>query len=304
MQKPELKRIAKTPELPGLRAVVPEKATAKPRTNAFWLQASVKALGGEEFSAFGVSRDAGGLQILAIPPGSAAAKAGLRKDDLLMKVNGTALKQLGDLAGIMHDAGGNPLEVEIVRNQKQQKVQIHEYPFVAADGSDDGMFKQISLADAATCLPIVEITSIPDTNNEPLAILQDGELAENYGPVFANHTATGLYKIDLGTAQELLEINTWSYSEGARGPQNFVLYGSTLDSDPGWSIDDADSFTPITEVNTQSLSIAKFSATSVRQCNGTSLGAFRWLIWATNPLNAAGEHTAFQEVQVRKFQSR
>ena len=304
VQKPELKKIAKTPALPGLQAAVAETTPAKPRTMAYWLQASVKVLVGEEFSAFGVSRDAGGLQLLAIPAGSAAARAGLQKDDLLMTVNGRALKQLGDLAQAMNDADGNPLEVEFVRNQKRQKVQIAAYPVVAAEDSDNGTFKLIALADAAGCLPIQAITSMPGTNNEPLATLRDGKQAANYGPVFSNNTAVGLYKIDLGMAQELLEINTWSYSEGARGPQNFVIYGSATDIDPGWSIDDAESFTPIAEVNTKGLHNARFNATSVRHSEGTSLGAFRWLIWASYPLNATGEHTAFQELQIRKVQSR
>ena len=304
VQKPELKKIAKTPALPGLQAAVAETTPAKPRKTAYWLQASVKVLVGEEFSAFGVSRDAGGLQLLAIPAGSAAARAGLQKDDLLMTVNGRALKQLGDLAQAMNDADGNPLDVEFVRNQKRQKVQIAAYPVVAAEDSDNGTFKLIPLADAAACLPIQAITSMPGTNNEPLATLRDGKLAANYGPVFSNNTAVGLYKIDLGTTQELLEINTWSCSEGARGPQNLVLYGSATDTDPGWSIDNGEIFTLIAEVNTQGRTIAKFNATSVRHSQGMSLGSFRWLIFATYPLNSTGEHTAFQELQVRTFQSR
>ena len=131
VQKPELRKIAKIPALPDLRAAVAATAPAKLRTTAFWLHASVKPLVGEEFSAFGVSRDAGGLQVLALPAGSAAAKAGFRKDDLLITVNGKALKQLGDLDSAMNEAGGNPLEVEFVRNQRRQKVQIAAYPFVA-----------------------------------------------------------------------------------------------------------------------------------------------------------------------------
>ena len=302
VQKPELKKQAKTPALPGLRAAVAETAPAKLRTTAYWLQASVKVLAGKEFSAFGVSVDAGGLRLLKIPAGSAAATAGLEQDDLLMTVNGQTLQQLSDLTRAMHDAGGKPLAVEFVRNQQWQQVQIAAYPFFVADGSGDGAFKRIPLS--AVCLPIQAITSNPGANNEPLATLQDGKLAANYGPVFTNNTAVGLYKIDLGAAQDLLEINTWSYSEDTRGPQNFVLYGSAAAADPGWSIDNSETFTPIAEVNTQGLRNAKFNVTSVRHSKGTSLGEFRWLVWATSALNATGEHTAFQEVQIRKIQSK
>ena len=83
-----------------------------------------------------------------------------------------------------------------------------------------------------------------------------------------------------------------------------MIYGSAPDIDPGWFIDDAESFTPIAEVNTKGLHNARFNATSVRHSQGMSLGSFRWLIFATYPLNSTGEHTAFQELQVRTFQSR
>jgi len=300
VQKPELKKIAKTPELPGTQvAPVAGPAPQKSRTTACWLQASVKALEGEEFSAFGVSRDAGGLQLVTVPAGSAAARAGLRKDDLLMSVNRKALKQPGDLAKAMNDAGGQPLEVEFIRNQQPQKLKVDAYPFVVAEASAEGTFKTLPLADAAVVVRFQAIKSTPDTKNEPLATLQDGKLAANYGPVFGNGTPVGLFKIDLGKAQELLEINTWSYSEGLRGPQHFVLYGSAADADPGWNVGDPKGFTPIAEVNTRDVPAGKFNATSVRHSKGASLGSFRWLIWATYPLNAIGEHTAFQELQAK-----
>ena len=88
----------------------------------------------------------------------------------------------------------------------------------------------------------------------------------------------------------------------ARGPQHFVLYGSSLDVDPGWTVDKAESFTPIAEVNTLSLPVAKFNVTSVRHSRGESLGKFRWLVLKTYPLNTIGEHTAFQEFQVSDVQ--
>lgn len=41
-----------------------------------WLAATVAALQGEEFSAFGVSSEDGGIHLVAVPEGSAAAQAG------------------------------------------------------------------------------------------------------------------------------------------------------------------------------------------------------------------------------------
>lgn len=121
-----------------------------------------------------------------------------------MTVNGQTLQQLSDLTRAMHDAGGKPLAVEFVRNQQRQQVQIAAYPFFVADGSGDGAFKRIPLS--AVCLPIQAITSNPGANNEPLATLQDGKLAANYGPVFTNNTAVGLYKIDLSARRISLKL--------------------------------------------------------------------------------------------------
>jgi hypothetical protein len=310
VQKPELKKIAKTPALPGTQAApvagpATQAVASTSRAKMRWLQAGVKALEGEEFSAFGVSHDAGGLQLFVVPVGSDAAKAGFQKDDLVMSVNGKVLKQPGDLARAMNEAGGKPLEVAFVRNQQPQKLQVEAYPYVVTETSADGNFKTIPLAEATQVLRFKAIKSEPATRNEPLATLQDGKLAANYGPVFGNDVREplGMYLIDLGSVQEIAEINTWSYSEGARGPQHFLLLGSKSDdeNDP-LTFDNRDEFVPptlIAEVNTKDIPAGKFNATSVRHSKGASLGSFRWLIWMTYPLNATGEHTAFQEIQVK-----
>ena len=47
-------------------------------------------------------------------------------------------------------------------------------------------------------LKFKNITAFPQTANEPLAVLRDGKLAENYGSVFKNGVVDGIYEIDLG----------------------------------------------------------------------------------------------------------
>lgn len=301
VQKPELKGIAKTPELPKLRTKIAETQPQALRSTMFWLQATVKALAGEEYSAFGVSREAGGLQLTTVPTGSPAAKSGFQKGDLLMKLNGQPLVQLSDLVTAIHAARGKSLVVDIVRQQKTHRLEVVAYTFYASTGFADRT-QGLPLTDKPATVPFVKIESNPQTNNEPLTILEDGKLATNYGPVFANTVAAGFYKVDLGQTLSLYEFNAWSYSEGARGSQHFVLYGSSLDVDPGWTVDEAESFTPIAEVNTLSLPVAKFNVTSVRHSRGESLGKFRWLVLKTYPLNTIGEHTAFQEFQVSDVQ--
>jgi AraC family transcriptional regulator of arabinose operon len=50
---------------------------ANPGLPLFWLGAPLHSITGEEFSAFGVSKDDAGVQLMKVPADSAAAKAGL-----------------------------------------------------------------------------------------------------------------------------------------------------------------------------------------------------------------------------------
>ena len=71
VQKPELKAIARTPELPGVGQSGAEAAgTPRSRRATFWLQARVRDLDGEEYSAFGVSKESGGVHLVDVPAGS------------------------------------------------------------------------------------------------------------------------------------------------------------------------------------------------------------------------------------------
>ena len=72
-----LKAIARTPELPTLKPAQARQAAPSVRVPDIWLGASIRAIEGEEFSAFGVSRESGGFHLTKVPPSSLAAKAGL-----------------------------------------------------------------------------------------------------------------------------------------------------------------------------------------------------------------------------------
>ena len=88
VQKPELKKIARPPRLPGGADDVPAAGTpAETVVLHYWQQARVKDLAGEEYSAFGVSKEAGGVVVQASPAGSAAARDGFRAGDLIQQGN-------------------------------------------------------------------------------------------------------------------------------------------------------------------------------------------------------------------------
>ncbi len=301
VQKPELKQIARTPELPGMSgdsAPLPTAAT-KPIPH-YWQGARVKDLEGEEYSAFGVSREAGGVHISDVSADSAAAQDGFKTGDLIQSINGRPVKRLADLLSLQDAAAGRPLIVGIVRGQQARTLQVDSYNYCVTETTADRSFRLVPLAIADERIPIKRITTQPDARNEPPAVLHDGQLADNYGPVFGNSVRGGMYKVDLGSTVELAEINTWSYHQnGKRGAQHYALFGSDAAADPGWSVEDRTKFTPVAEVDTTSIAVQRFMATGIRRSDRHPLGAFRWLVWVVYPVTEIDENTAYQEFQIK-----
>lgn len=292
VKKPALRAIAKTPEIPALKEEV--HAPGKAERPCFWLGARLHDLGGEEFSAFGVARESGGVQLATVPPGSPAAAAGLKENDLLQSVNGQPIKTSADLLAQLAGLGDGPLEAGIVRDQKPRTLTLKEIPFQRVErvATPDGWMVLKLPAAAGT------VQANGKTNNEPVASLADGRVAKNYGPVFSNQVATGAYRLDLGTERPVAAITAWSYNQnGNRGAQFWTAYGSTSATDPGWNTADPARFTPIGTVGTASLAPAEFSAVSLRARPGQALGRFRWIVWRVFPVTPEQEeNTAFQEL--------
>lgn len=298
VQKPSLKKIARTPEIPELgvrkRTAATQPVAIRPVS---WQGSTVRDLEGEEFSAFGVARDEAGVHLKYVPANSRLAVAGLQTGDLVQAVNGMKVRNTRDLEKAMAKAKGDPIPITYVRQQAERKTVLRVYAYTVAESSATANgFSKLPIA--AASVPIRAIQSRPGTSNEPLATLHDGKLATNYGPVFANGV-NGLYKVDLGRVVDIAAINTWSYSQnGYRGAQSFTLYGSTTEKDPGWDIANAKSFTPIGDV--RSKATKKFLATQIRMASKkpTGLGRYRWLIWAPRAVTSNNENTAFQEIQI------
>ncbi|MGJ8654344.1 MAG: sulfatase family protein [Opitutaceae bacterium] len=139
-----------------------------------------------------------------------------------------------------------------------------------------------------------QVTANHTTNNAPLRVLTDGRLAEDFGPIFGNDVDDGAYKMDLGSVRPVSAITSWSHNQvGRRGAQKLKVYGSDATTDPGW---DLSQFTELGAVDTGAPE-AIFTAASLRDSDGASLGSFRWIVWAVSPSDA-GENTAYQEFAV------
>ena len=77
-----------------------------------------------EVSALGLANEAGVL-IVAAPPGSAAAKAGLRARDVIVKLDGKEVSERGELLRRYEAAAaGSTLSLVIVRDQNEQTLSI------------------------------------------------------------------------------------------------------------------------------------------------------------------------------------
>jgi regulator of sigma E protease len=66
----------------------------------------------------------GEIQLAAVEPGYPAEKAGLKKGDLLIAVNGQPIHSLIKFHEITETSGGKPLRIEIERNGQRQEVTV------------------------------------------------------------------------------------------------------------------------------------------------------------------------------------
>jgi len=300
VQKPALKKVARTPKLPGNEP--PPRPVARRSQQAVehhWRGAVIRNISGDEFSAFGVTKESGGVHLKVVPSDCEAAANGFKANDLIQSLNRQPVKHVADLLRLQNEAAGKRLEIGFVRAQMPNLIAVDHYLFATTESADAHGFQAIPLAPTKDVLPITALTTQPTTNNEPPQTLFDGKLARNYGPVFGNGAEGGLYKVDLGQRRDIKSINTWSFQQnGVRGPQHFCLYGSTSETDPGWNTADRQLFKPLIEVNSTTLPAEPFQATSIRSSADRIIGPYRWLVWQVHSITPIGENTSFQEVQV------
>ncbi|MFU8780522.1 MAG: PDZ domain-containing protein, partial [Kiritimatiellia bacterium] len=122
VRKASLKAIAKVPDFP--EPILDMPRVEGQQQSESWMGAEVVALAGEQFSAFGVKREDGGIHLVRVPPDSAAAKQGLLEDDLIQRVNGTPTRTIKDLRKCVANATGKTLRVRLVRKFQNQQVEI------------------------------------------------------------------------------------------------------------------------------------------------------------------------------------
>jgi hypothetical protein len=302
VKKPSLKKIAKTPVIPELNV---KSSLNKPRSDSgrvtrpqpiYWLGVRVSDLEGTEFSAYGVAKEEGGVALSSVVPSSFAVKSGLQEGDVIQGLNGKQVRKVSDLLSEYQSASGSTLRLKVVREQRVIDVVADAAPAVILESFESpaaiNQPRQESPVDA-------KVDANHSVRDAPLPSLTDGKLEEGYGPVFANGVNSGAYRLDLGSAQSVSAIRSWSTDwKGVRGTQKLTLYASDSASDPGWNVEDRSRFTPLASIDTTGWKDGKFNSVELRAKDGHTLGRFRWIVWKVQPVTQRGENTAFQELQV------
>ncbi|MCX6996009.1 MAG: PDZ domain-containing protein [Kiritimatiellaeota bacterium] len=128
VQKPELKTIARTPEMPktGPAGKSARQAPSVPRVQCA-LQALVRNIAGlGDRSAYGLP-DETGVLVVEVPAPGAAARAGLQQGDVLRACNGQPIRTVAHLQQLCDQAAGNKLTLLVVRKQHQVTVEVRDY---------------------------------------------------------------------------------------------------------------------------------------------------------------------------------
>ena len=303
VRKPALKAIARTPDLPKLgKAERPTRKIlyVKKPANYAW-QARIRDISGlGDRSAYGLP-DETGVLFLDVPAASQAAQAGFQKGDVIIACNDQPVRAMKELQKARDKAAGSTLTISIIRKQKRQSIKVGEYAYVVAEYGESPEFKMIPLASAGGILAAKQVTVPPGTTSEPFDCITDGKPVGDpkWGHMFDDGCTNGAYKLDLGSVQGIAQVNTFSGCwDESRAGQNFVLYGSAAESDPGWNVQDAKVFTPIVDLVARD-TVGNYAATSIRQSGGKPLGRYRWLVWAMTPVrHDSGSNTSIEQLQV------
>lgn len=166
--------------------------------------------------------------------------------------------------------------------------------------------------DAATTAKFTLVDGVRDANGGTLDQLHDGRLPSQADEPAANFffnagTEGGRIQIDLGSAIEIKQVNTYSWHGGSRGPQVFKLYASTgttegFNATPKRGTDPEKSgWTFVTNVDTRPKEGEGGGqhGASVSDSSG-ALGKYRYLLFDISPTapTARFGNTFFSEIDV------
>lgn len=128
VRSPRLRAIARVPAFPAVR-IAAANGTGGDERELRFRGARLRELMHYEFSALGVAADAGGAFVIETDPDSDAARAGLRRGDLVREVGGRGVANPAELLRAAAEVpAGQPLVLGIVRNQQPLTLRLEPAP--------------------------------------------------------------------------------------------------------------------------------------------------------------------------------
>ena len=83
-----------------------------------WLGARFQEIGSGGFSAYGIAENEGGVAIVEVPEGCAAARAGLKTGDVVLQVNDSRVSRIRDLLKAVGQSKDKPTTLKVFRQQQ------------------------------------------------------------------------------------------------------------------------------------------------------------------------------------------
>ncbi len=119
--------------MPGAFGQAPNRALRAPNANTptskFWIGLSVSSVPAILVSQMPIQENEGVL-VEFVAPNSPAEKAGLKRYDVVVSINGEKTNQLTDVVNLVEKAGANKVEIQFYRKGKLEKVEatVEERP--------------------------------------------------------------------------------------------------------------------------------------------------------------------------------
>ena len=124
VQKPSLKAIAKTPEVPIIKDVIANKKESN--SIVMWLRNQLKSVESkEEQSAYGLSSAEGVIVLQVFNDSPVVKNNGLKIGDVILKASDKKIKTVNDFLKVNIENTSNKLDLLIMRNQSEKKISIN-----------------------------------------------------------------------------------------------------------------------------------------------------------------------------------
>ncbi|MGQ1784478.1 MULTISPECIES: right-handed parallel beta-helix repeat-containing protein [unclassified Saccharicrinis] len=128
VKKASLRAIAETPVIPEIKydggALSFGQRTKRDFLPIDWFGAKLKALQGEEFSAYGVAESDGGLAVQEVQKGSILDKAGIKEGDLILAINDQPTRNRKMFLRVAPNKIESAVKITIVRDQANKSITV------------------------------------------------------------------------------------------------------------------------------------------------------------------------------------